>query len=67
MNEFNLLRQRDREMRVVTRPMTATEIAAAVREAGLRSAMNGRALRGYVAQELRKGKLRQDKDEWARN
>lgn len=46
MNEFNLLRQRDREMRVVTRPMTVTEITVIVREAGFRNTMTGRRFAG---------------------
>ena len=49
---------------VVVKPMTVTEIAVAVREAGFRTTMTGRALRGYVTQELREGEFRREGEKW---
>jgi predicted transcriptional regulator len=51
---------------VVTRPMTLTEIAVAVKEAGYRTSQTGRHLRNHVARGLREGGYRQDGERWSR-
>ncbi|MEX2187324.1 MAG: hypothetical protein WD875_11035 [Pirellulales bacterium] len=49
---------------VLVKPMTVTEVAVAVVEAGYRTTMKGRGLRNHVARELREGGYRRGGERW---